>query len=114
MGNPYRITRTSHGLDTSFMEDALCRKEGLNTRVFFTDLGRSADDRVMVMEAKAVCVRCPVRSECLMYALSGKERGVWGATTTEERDYFTSKGRFPSAEALVRKRPRKRTPKEGL
>jgi WhiB family redox-sensing transcriptional regulator len=38
-------------------------------------------------EAKAVCVRCPVRAQCLDYAVAlGIRHGVWGGTTPEERD----------------------------
>ncbi|MDX3228092.1 WhiB family transcriptional regulator [Streptomyces sp. ME19-01-6] len=36
--------------------------------------------------AKEVCGRCPVREECLEYALSvGVTHGVWGGTNEEER-----------------------------
>ncbi|MGY0056119.1 WhiB family transcriptional regulator [Streptomyces sp. LZ34] len=36
--------------------------------------------------AKEVCGRCPVRDECLEYALSmGVTHGVWGGTGEEER-----------------------------
>ncbi|MEH0449445.1 WhiB family transcriptional regulator [Streptomyces sp. B21-102] len=36
--------------------------------------------------AKRVCARCPVRAECLSYALgSGQTSGVWGGTGEQER-----------------------------
>lgn len=36
--------------------------------------------------AKAACGRCPVRVECLAYALAADERfGVWGGLGPEER-----------------------------
>lgn len=39
-----------------------------------------------VTSAKAVCARCPVRSECLDFALeSGQDSGVWGGTSEDER-----------------------------
>ncbi|WP_063833458.1 WhiB family transcriptional regulator [Streptomyces sp. NRRL F-5727] len=45
-------------------------------------------------EAKAVCVACPVRIECLAYALDhSEEYGVWGMMTARER------------RALLRRRP---------
>ncbi len=45
-------------------------------------------------EAKAVCAACPVRLECLAYALDHREEyGVWGAMTERER------------RALLRRRP---------
>ncbi|MEU6602800.1 WhiB family transcriptional regulator [Streptomyces flaveolus] len=37
-------------------------------------------------EAKAVCVACPVRLDCLAHALDHREEyGVWGAMTERER-----------------------------
>jgi|HubBroStandDraft_6_1064221.scaffolds.fasta_scaffold864232_2 WhiB family redox-sensing transcriptional regulator len=36
-------------------------------------------------EAKEVCWRCPVRAECLDWALEHHEQGVWGGTTEYER-----------------------------
>lgn len=36
--------------------------------------------------AKAVCQQCPVRAECLEFALvSNQEAGVWGGVTEVER-----------------------------
>jgi hypothetical protein len=41
---------------------------------------------VQVERAKAVCAGCPVRSDCLRYALAaGPLQGVWGGLTEEER-----------------------------
>ena len=37
--------------------------------------------------AKAICARCPVRRECLDYAISeGDHYGVWGGMTDNQRD----------------------------
>jgi WhiB family redox-sensing transcriptional regulator len=37
-------------------------------------------------EAKAICGRCPVRPDCLAYALDAREDyGVWGGATEDER-----------------------------
>jgi WhiB family transcriptional regulator, redox-sensing transcriptional regulator len=39
-----------------------------------------------IVRAKAVCARCPVRLECLRFALETREtNGIWGGTTPEER-----------------------------
>lgn len=39
-----------------------------------------------VARAKSVCAACPVRCECLRYALdAGPLQGVWGGLTEEER-----------------------------
>jgi len=37
-------------------------------------------------EARRICARCGVRSECLQFALdAGEAHGVWGGTTPDER-----------------------------
>ena len=39
-----------------------------------------------VAAAKAVCGGCPVRAECLRYAMqTAQDHGIWGGTTEEER-----------------------------
>jgi WhiB family redox-sensing transcriptional regulator len=39
-----------------------------------------------VAEAKAVCAACPVRRECLAFALRTEQvHGIWGGTTPDER-----------------------------
>jgi WhiB family redox-sensing transcriptional regulator len=48
----------------------------------------SAADRneAQVAEAKAVCARCLVRSQCLDFAIRTRQmHGIWGGTTEEER-----------------------------
>ncbi len=43
-------------------------------------------DGVGVERAKRVCGQCPVRAECLDYALSTRqEHGVWGGASERER-----------------------------
>jgi WhiB family redox-sensing transcriptional regulator len=64
-------------------ELAACKDE--EPELFFplSDLGPGARQTA---QAKAVCARCPVRSECLGYALDhGLDHGVFGGTTADER-----------------------------
>lgn len=35
--------------------------------------------------ARAVCAHCPVRTECLEYALTGEDSGVWAGLDPAER-----------------------------
>lgn len=43
-------------------------------------------DGVGVEVAKKVCVGCPVREQCLEYALVNRiDHGVWGGTSERER-----------------------------
>ncbi|WP_328484809.1 WhiB family transcriptional regulator [Streptomyces sp. NBC_00377] len=45
--------------------------------------------------AKRVCARCPVRGECLSYALgTAQTSGVWGGTGEEERTELLRTARY--------------------
>jgi len=63
----------------SWQSLAACR--GLDPDLFFLDRSES------VSEAKAVCWGCPVRRDCLAYAMSQDDSlaGIWGATTRKQR-----------------------------
>jgi|SRR5215813_10829152 len=46
-----------------------------------------------IAQAKAICARCPVRGECLQFALTTHQvHGVWGGTSEEERRLLRSRG----------------------
>lgn len=71
--------------DTGWKQLAACKDAGPDE--LFVD--GAAQNR-----AKAVCTGCPVRTECLAYALDHRiDHGVWGGTTERER------------RALLRRRP---------
>jgi WhiB family redox-sensing transcriptional regulator len=62
---------------------AKCRNE--DPELFFP-VGTSGPAMLQIAKAKAVCQRCPVRTECLNWALaSGQDAGVWGGTSEDER-----------------------------
>jgi WhiB family transcriptional regulator, redox-sensing transcriptional regulator len=62
---------------------AACRKE--DPELFFPT-GTSGPALGQVNKAKAVCRRCPVSTECLIWALkSGQDAGVWGGLSEDER-----------------------------
>jgi WhiB family transcriptional regulator, redox-sensing transcriptional regulator len=66
------------GGDGSWMDEALCAET--DPEAFFPERGGST------REAKRVCNGCPVRAECLEYALTNDERfGVWGGLSERER-----------------------------
>ena len=61
-----------------WQERALCAQT--DPEVFHPEKGGST------REAKRVCMACPVRAECLRYALDNDERfGVWGGLSERER-----------------------------
>lgn len=67
---------------------AACRRSGVDPEIFFP-VSEAGPALNQVAEAKAICARCPVTSECLAWALrAGEPVGVWGGTTPEERRYL--------------------------
>ena len=57
---------------------AACR--GTDTEIFFP---ANADEEA---EALSICATCPVRAQCLEYAVRNKEiYGIWGGTTPDQR-----------------------------
>ena len=65
---------------------AICRDE--DPELFFP-VGTSGPALLQIAEAKTVCRRCPVVSECLTWALeSGQDAGVWGGMSEDERRAF--------------------------
>ena len=57
----------------------------LDPELFFP-VGISEPALRQIKLAKTVCARCPVRVECLRWALdSGQEFGVWGGLSEAER-----------------------------
>lgn len=64
-----------------WQEEALC--QGRDSSVFFTD---EQDDETPSNAYKEICNSCPVRSECLEFALIYNMYGIWGGTTDKERN----------------------------
>ena len=85
--NPYGISSCVRTLplepaepaeDLAWMDGALCAQA--DPERWFPDLGQPAGI------ARRVCRQCPVRAECLDYALeTNQEFGVWGGTSERER-----------------------------
>lgn len=84
-----RVGRPRPGLeshrDDSWFEYAACRDA--DRRLFFEPEDEGAKPRERrIRAAKAVCAACPVRRECLLFALATPERyGIWGGFTARER-----------------------------
>ena len=52
----------------------------------FFPVGNTGSAIMQIAEAKKVCDRCEVRSECLQWALeAGQDHGVWGGLSEDER-----------------------------
>ncbi|MFI8003133.1 WhiB family transcriptional regulator [Streptomyces sp. NPDC086010] len=62
---------------------AACRDEDPD---LFFPIGSTGPALVQVEEAKAVCGTCPVREQCLDWALEyAQDAGVWGGMDENER-----------------------------
>ena len=62
---------------------AKCRD--VDPELFFP-VGTTGPAAAQIDAAKAVCISCSVRDECLEWALAtGQDAGVWGGTSEEER-----------------------------
>lgn len=72
------IVRPENLVSPKWMEQGSCR--GYSPDTFFPS------DGVGVIRTQRICAACPVRAECLEYALVNHiEHGVWGGTSERER-----------------------------
>jgi WhiB family redox-sensing transcriptional regulator len=85
-GPPGQVPRQAPADDdgrSPWRERAACR--GAATDMFFPAgaAGAAADE---TRRARQICARCPVRQQCLAYALaSGQQYGIWGGSDEQER-----------------------------
>ena len=82
----------------SWRSAAACRSA--DPELFFP-LSESGKALEQIAEAKAICTGCPVRRQCLEFALRTRPHGIWGGLTELERHH----GRRPMGDD----RPRIRT-----
>ncbi|MFE2462220.1 WhiB family transcriptional regulator [Streptomyces sp. NPDC059402] len=67
----------------NWREYAACRTEDPD---LFFPIGTTGPAALQTEQAKAVCRTCPVREQCLRWALdTGQTIGVWGGTSELER-----------------------------
>lgn len=85
MARTARVPTTRPRPSWGWQDDAACRGEDL---VLFFGPGaeRPTERDIRERKAKAICSGCPVRSECLGYALARPEKyGAWGGLNEDER-----------------------------
>jgi WhiB family redox-sensing transcriptional regulator len=69
--------------DPDWRRHAACRS--CNPDLFFP-AGTTGAALHEIAAARAVCMACPVQSQCLRFALrTGQAYGIWGGTTEDER-----------------------------
>ena len=68
---------------TWWRESAACRRH--DPELFFP-IGNTGPARAEIHRAKAICAACPVRAECLAFALeTHQDYGIWGGCDEDER-----------------------------
>jgi WhiB family redox-sensing transcriptional regulator len=78
----------THTWEYGWQWRAACRGE--DAALFFPPAREEGRDERLIRErqAKAICATCPVRVECLEYALRTREPyGIWGGLNEAERRY---------------------------
>ncbi|MGH9188858.1 MAG: WhiB family transcriptional regulator [Acidimicrobiales bacterium] len=71
------MSETERSIST-WRDESACR--GMDANIFFPDSDEDAGP------ARAVCATCPVRTECLDFALATRQDdGIWGGLTENER-----------------------------
>ncbi len=82
---------------TEWQRQGLCRAG--DSSVFFppAHFERKPAREAREARAKTICARCPVREECLSWALAIREpHGVWGGRSESERKQLLLGKRFAS------------------
>lgn len=70
-------------MDATWFTKAACR--GADNHPFYPENG----ERAAGAKAKEICSRCPVQSECLIFAITHYEQeGIWGGLRQPERRRF--------------------------
>jgi WhiB family redox-sensing transcriptional regulator len=80
------VSRPSWDEDIDWQTQAACR--GADANLFFAPPHQESKEERIAREAqaKAVCARCPVREQCLSFALVTREpHGIWGGFNESER-----------------------------
>jgi len=81
--------QVEHGSGLAVDWMALGKCSELDPAIFFPH------DGVGVEAAKRICMECPVKAECLEYALANRiAHGVWGGTSERQRQRILSQRRL--------------------
>ena len=93
MGNAMRIAPVEEEFPPPLESDRKCRDQPID--FFFPTASKTSNKN------KKFCLDCPVKSQCLAYALHHKVGGIWGGTNETDRD-------------RARRKPRNYTPGAGF
>lgn len=80
---PYLDRTRAQLIEGNWWMRAACQSADPDLFFPVSSTGKSLEQ---LAEAKAVCARCLVRSQCLVFALQTRQlHGIWGGLTEEER-----------------------------
>ena len=69
--------------NTEWRTESACRD--IDTNLFFP-IGVTGPAVPQIAAAKSICAQCPVKTECLEFAVTtNQEFGIWGGLTEDER-----------------------------
>ncbi len=105
-GKPMRHPDTRPARSLSWMALGACH--GQDPELFFPIAARGPAAR-QIRAAKAICSGCPVRTDCLSYAVHTMPEGIWGGTTLEERYAMRRPLRLPSLDLTAQRLARSAT-----
>jgi hypothetical protein len=91
----------SAGVVGDWRHRAACRD--VDPELFYPAADSGPPIEAQVAEAKTVCAGCPVRAECLTFAMSALPHGVAGGLTPAERRRY--RGRSPHRVSTAAGRP---------
>lgn len=75
--------------DDDFKRDPARHCRGQDPNLFFPVDDEDEEPPLAPPGVLKLCNVCPVRPECLTWALERGERGIWGGTTTYQRDLLS-------------------------
>ena len=70
---------------------------GTDTELFFV----GGDDPELLEPARERCRRCPIVAGCLVYALTHDVHGIWGGTTSREREEIRAANQITDVEPVA-------------
>ena len=76
-------------------ELAECR-ESYTDLFYSVEEERNANAYWNINAVRTICARCPIWSECLTYAFSNEDYGVWGGMTSLERKSIGAPHKYPA------------------
>lgn len=81
---PRKKTPSLGLIQADWPNESACGPE--DAELFFAEKGYGKSEDPDVLAAKEICKKCPVKVECLEWALSHNEPfGIWGGLTPSER-----------------------------